>query len=269
MGHQSNEARKALRAYAHDLQSTARRGGLDSVAAAAKKDDASVKLSDSGGPPQLVIAAVAVCAVLVGGIGLAITNSSTPSVERQQTDSTSAQSRSVTAVFARNGSIPTSLAIQAFSDLGMTRTVEALRAAADAGVDSFERVRDARSRLVAIVRTKLEANETVSESDPDIAIAVAALTDAVRPPGLDPEWIPPGQGGTPPGQDPDFVPPGQDPDFVSPGQDPDFVPPGQDPDFVPPGQDPDDRSPSDTAPGQTKDPNPNKGSGSNNGNGKP
>jgi len=251
MGHPSNEARKALRAYAHDLQTTAQRGGLISSVGTSKQDDASVQFSGSGAPHQLAMAAVAVCAVLLGGIGLAAATNSTPPAQSQQADSVSAQPSSVTAVFARTGSIPTSQAIQAFSDLGMTRTVEALRAAADAGVDSSETVIEALSRLMGLVGAKLEANETVSEADFDIAIAIIALTDAVRPPGLDPGWIPPGQVGTPPGQDPLWTPPGQNDDFV------------------PPGQDTDGGSPSDTAPGQTKDPNPNKGSGNNNGNGKP
>jgi hypothetical protein len=206
------------------------------------------------------MAAAAVCVVLLGGIGFAAATSSTPPAQSEQANSVSAQPESFTAVFARTGSIPTSRAIQAFSDLGMTRTVEALRAAADAGVDSSPGVTDALSNLIELVGTKLKVNETVSESDLDVAVVVLALSIASRPPGLDLSRLPPGQGGTPPGQDPLWTPPGQDDDFVPPGEDPDFVPPGQDRDV---------NATSDTAPGQTKDPNSNKGSGNNSGEAKP
>ncbi len=245
MGHQSNEARKALRAYAHNLQTTAHRGGLVSSVGASKQDDASVQFSGSGAPHQLAMAAAAVCVVLLGGIGFAAATSSTPPAQSEQANSVSAQPESFTAVFARTGSIPTSQAIQAFSDLGMTRTVEALRAAADAGVDSSESVTDALSNLVEVVGRKLKTKGTVAESDLDVALAVAGLELAVPPPGLNPLWTPPGHGGEPPGQDPDF------------------------PNFVPPGQDSDREPGSDSAPGQTKEPNPNKGSGNNSGEGKP
>lgn len=42
--------------------------------------------------------------------------------------------------------------------------------------------------------------------------------------GQDEEFVPPGQGGVPPGQDDDQAPPGQDPDFVPPGQSIDWIP---------------------------------------------
>jgi hypothetical protein len=90
---------------------------------------------------------------------------------------------------------------------------------------------------LSVVESRIATEGRVNEDDLDVALAVMALEDAVRLPGLDLDRIVPGLGGTPPGLDPDF-PPGQNPDFIPPGLDPDSVPPGQDPDF-PPGQDPD------------------------------
>ncbi|GMQ93995.1 MAG: hypothetical protein BMS9Abin12_1477 [Acidimicrobiia bacterium] len=271
MGHQSDDARKALRAYARDLHATANLGGFSSSVGTSKQGDAPIQSSGSGAPHQLAIAAAIVSVVLLGGIGIASAANSVPDADSQHATPLSAQPASVTAVFARTGSVPTNQAIQAFIDLGMTRSMNALIAAAGTGIDSSAAVQLALAGVLAVTSEKLTAHGTVTESDLDVALAVTTLEQAVRPPGLDPNRLPPGLGGTPPGQDDDFVPPGrndlfvppgQDNDFVPPGQDELFVPQGQDPNLVPPGQNEDKENPGgrENAPGQNKE-EPGRGSG--------
>jgi len=262
MGHQSNHARKALRAYARDLQTTATRGGFSSSVGTSKQDDAPIQYSGSGAPHQLAIAAAVVGVVLLGGIGLASATNLAPDAQSQHVTPLSAQPASVTAVFARTGSVPTNQAIQAFNDLGMTRSMNALKAAAGTGIDSSPAVQLALAGVLAVTGEKLTTHGTVDESDLDVALAVATLEQAVRPPGLDPNRRPPGLGGTPPGQDDLFEPPGQNDLFVPPGQDENFVPPGQDDLFEPPGENEnkDDPGGRENAPGQNKE-QPGRGSG--------
>lgn len=251
MGHPTDDATRALRAYASDLQSTAQRGGLVSLVGASKQDDASVRFSGSGAPHQMALAAAVACVVLLGGIGLANSAGSTPPTQSEPVAASMSRPASFDAVFARAGNITTVNAIRAFADLGMTRSVAALSVASDAGVDSTPGVTGAVSSLFSVVADSLTRTGTVSESDLDVALAVAVLEQAARPPGLDPNRVSPGLGGTPPGQDPAWIPPGQDPEFVPPGQDPEFVPPGQE------------RGPETgklDAPGQSKVPNKSKGS---------
>ena len=237
MGHQSNEARKALRAYARDLQATAVRSAA-SLAGEPKQGDAPIQYSGSGAPHQLAIAAAVVCVVLLGGIGFASAVSSTPQAESQQANPMSAQSASASAVLARAGGASTAQAIRAFNDLGMSRSASALSTAEGTGTYSSTAVQEALADLVVVVTASLATSGEVFEADIDVALAVGLLEKAVLPPGLDPENLPPGLGGTaPPDQNPLWTPPGQDDDFTPPGQDDDFTPPGQDDDFTPPGQD--------------------------------
>jgi len=252
MGHQNSKAISALRAYARDLEATAR-GGAVSAVGASKQDDASTRFPGSGAPHQLAIAAVVVCVVLLGGIGIAAATFASPTTNGQHSILPSALPESVEVVISRAGGVSAIQAVQAFNDLGMTRAVNALNAAAGAGTDSSPNVQDALEALIGVTRDKLTQHGYVSETDLDIALAIMAYETATRPPGLDLDRLPPGQGGTPPGQDPIWTPPGQDPVFTPPGQDPVFTPPGQDPDFTPPGQDKDF-----TPPGQDKE-NPGRG----------
>jgi len=225
MGHQSNDARKALRAYARDLQSAAGSRAVVSSVGTSKQDDASTQFSGSGAPHQLAIASVVVCVVLLGGIGFASATNTTSTARAQNPVPISARSASVVAAFARTGSASTTQAVRAFNDLGMTRSANALDAATGTGTDLSPEVQEALMYLIAEVHEKLTANGFVSELDFDIGAVVHSLEAAVvRPPGLG-DWIPPGLGGTPPGLDPGFTPPGQD--GFTPGQD-GFTPPGQD-----------------------------------------
>jgi len=237
MGHQSNEARKALRAYARDLQSTAGRSAV-SFAGEPKQGDAPIQSSGSGAPHQLAIVAAVVCVALLGGIGFATAVKSPPQAESQQAIPLSAQSASASAVLARAGGASTTQAIRAFNELGMSRSASALSSAEGTGTASSTVVQEALANLLVVVGARLEASGEVSEADIDVALAVSVLEKAVLPHGLDADNLPPGLGGTtPPGQNPLWTPPGQDPDPAPPGQDDDFTPPGQDDDFTPPGQD--------------------------------
>ena len=228
MGHQSNDARKALRAYARDLQSAAGSRAVVSSVGTSKQDDASTQFSGSGAPHQLAIAAVVVCVVLLGGIGFASATNTTPTAKGRHAVSVSARSASVVAAFARTGTVSTTQAVRAFNDLGMARSASALDVAAGTGIDSSPEVQQALMYLIAAVHEKLTSNGYVSEFDFDIGAAVYSLeTAVVRPPGLSADWVPPGLGGTPPGQDEFWTPPGQNDDFQAPGQDPGFAPPGQ------------------------------------------
>ena len=234
MGHQSNDARKALRAYARDLQSAAGSGAVALSVGTSKQDDASTQFSGSGAPHQLAIAAVVVCVVLLGGIGFASATNTSPTAKGQQAVPVSARSASLVAAFARAGSVSTIQAVRAFNDLGMTRSANALDAAAGTGTDLSPEVQEALMYLIAEVHDKLTANGFVSEVDFDIGAAVHSLESAaVLPPRLNGDWAPPGLGdwappglgvwvppglrGTPPGLDPESTP-GQD-GFTPPGQD--------------------------------------------------
>ena len=227
MGHQSNDARSALRAYARDLQTSAHRGGVASPVGAPKQDDAPTQFLGSGAPHQLAIAAAVVCVVLLGGIGFARATSTEAPAELLQASPASAPSGSWAAVLTRDSNVSTAQAIRAFSDLGLSRSADILRSAGESGIDTSPAFQQALAHLVSVIDKRISATGHVDENDLGVTLAVIALEDAVRPPGLDVNRIAPGLGGTPPGLDPAFVPPGQDPAFVPPGQDPDFTPPGQ------------------------------------------
>jgi hypothetical protein len=227
MGHQSNDARDALRAYADDLHTSAVRGGVASPVGASKQDDAPTQFLGSGAPHQLAMAAAVVCVVLLGGIGFARVSGSESPAGPQQTSPASAPSGSWGAVLTRDSNVSTAQAIRAFSDLGLQRSADILRSAGESGSDASPAFQQALAHLVAVVDERISSVGHVDESDVGVAFAIIALSDTMRPPGLDVDRIAPGLGETPPGIDPTFLAPSQDTDFVAPGQDPDFVPPGQ------------------------------------------
>jgi hypothetical protein len=234
MGHQSNDARKALHAYARDLHSTAGRGGFASPVGTSKQGDAPNQFLGSGAPHQLAIAAAVVCVVLLGGIGLAAAR---PAADagNQQARSMSTRPTALSAVLPPAGNGSTAQAIRAVNDLGMSRSVTALRTVGGTRIDSSPAFQDGLAYLLSVVENRLATEGRVNEADLDVALAIMALEDAARPPGLDLGRIVPGLGDTPPGQNPEFIPPGQDPEFIPRGQEEGDSssrenPPGQDKD---------------------------------------
>ncbi|MEN8041625.1 MAG: hypothetical protein ABFR95_09000 [Actinomycetota bacterium] len=224
MGHQT-DARKALRDYAHDLHSSAPGAGLS--AGGSKQDDASIQLTGSGAPHQLAIAAVVVCVVLLGGIGLAAVAPSTDQSADQFPVEVTAQPQNAAAILAMGDGTATTNAIRAFNDLGMDRARDALMDSILNGTDSLPSVQQALATLLAVVDQKLSQDGQVDESDPDVVLAINVVESAVRrPPGLDPEGVTPGTAD--PGSHEIFF-------WIAPGRDPNFVPPGRDPLWTPPG----------------------------------
>ena len=239
MGHQSNEAMEALRAYARDLHTVANRSGSVASIGTSKQDDAPTQFRGSGAPHQLAIAAAVVCVVLLGGIGFVnATNAPDPAGD-EVTNPPSAQAVSAVAVFARTGGVSTSQAIRAFSALGLPRAAEALDVATSAGTDSSPAVKLALAALVDAIDKRVDADQPIVEEDMEISLAIAALESAVRPPGLDPNRLRPGLGETPPGQDPVWLAEVRDNGILRPTVDPILVPPEKDKD-----------NGRDTAPGQ-------------------
>jgi hypothetical protein len=230
MGHQSNDAREALRAYARDLHTAANRSGSVASIGTSKQDGAPTQFLGSGAPHQLAIAAAVVCVVLLGGIGfVSATNASDPAGD-ELTNPPSAQTVSAVAVFARTGGASTSQAIRAFSALGLPRAAEALDVAASAGTDSSPAVKLALTELVDAIDSKIGADQPIIEEDMAISLAISELESAVRPPGLDPNRLRPDLEGTPPGQDPTWLEEVRTGGILGPTKDPILVPPEQDKD---------------------------------------
>ena len=165
MGHQSNDARDALRAYADDLHTSAVRGGVASPVGASKQDDAPTQFLGSGAPHQFAIAAAVVCVVLLGGIGFVNATSTTDPARDELTNPPSAQTASAVAVFARTGDVSTSHAIRAFNDLGLSRAAEALDVAASAGTDSSPAVKLALTELVDAIDKRVGVDQPIVEED--------------------------------------------------------------------------------------------------------
>jgi hypothetical protein len=255
MAHQSNQARQALRAYARDLHTTESRGRFAASIGTPKQDDAPTQFLGSGAPHQLAIAAAVVCVVLLGGIGFVSATNATDPAGDELTNPPSAQAASAVAVFARAGGATTSQAIRAFSDLGLPRAAEALDVAASAGTDSSPAVRLALAELVVAIDNRINSYQPVVEGEMAISLAIAGLESAVRPPGLEPNRVPPGLGGTRPGQDPAWLAQVRDNGILKPTADPILVPPKMD---KPEPEDTDNGR--DTAPGQQKE-NPGRGGG--------
>lgn len=252
MGHQSIDAREALRAYARDLHSAASRSGSVASIGTSKQDDAPTQFLGSGAPHQLAIAAAVVCVVLLGGIGFVNAINTADPASDALTNPPSAQAVSTVAVFAGTGGVSTSQAIRAFSDLGLSRAAEALDVAASAGIDSSPAVKLALAELVATIDSKIAADQPIVEEDMAILLAIAELESAVRPPGLDPSRLSPSLGGTPPGQDPAWLSEVRDNGILGPTEDPILVPPKKEP--AEPQNTADDKvNGRDTAPGQQKE----------------
>jgi hypothetical protein len=119
-------------------------------------------------------------------------------------------------------------AVNLFRSNGLEIAAQMVENAVDAGLHTSPESVAAIAELSALVAVHDGDPMANILADAKVVSALVRLNQATRPPGLDPNWIPPGLGGVPPGQDDDFVPPGQDDDFVPPGQDDDFVPPGRD-----------------------------------------
>jgi hypothetical protein len=197
----------------------------------------------------LAIAAAVVCVVLLGGIGFVSATAATDPAGDKLTNPPSAQTVSAVAVFVRTGGASTSQAIRAFSDLGLPRAAEALDVAASAGTDSSPTVKLALTELVDAIDKRVDADEPIVEEDIAISLAIAGLESAVRPPGLDPNWLRPGLGVTPPGQDSAWPQEVRDNGILRPTVDPILVPPEKDK-----------ASGRDTAPGQQEE-KPERGGG--------
>ncbi|NHZ71309.1 MAG: hypothetical protein GWP18_06670, partial [Proteobacteria bacterium] len=226
MGHRDQNAIDELRAYARDIENATSRGGLQRVGRP-DQDDARFKKPTSGAPHQLAVAALVACVVLIGSI-VALVGAPENSKSAGGAIVADGSSHVAGSSFLTYGNSPAQ-AMRVFSSIGMPRVVAALSAASEAGVFSDPATTSALADVRMIIDEYIRSGRTIDESSEPLASAVDDLEDAVRPPGLDPDVDPPGQGGTPPGQDPEFTPPGQDPEFTPPGQDPEFTPPGQDP----------------------------------------
>jgi hypothetical protein len=259
MGHQSNEATEALRAYARDLHITASRGGSSASIGASKQGDAPAQFFGSGAPHQLAIAAAVVCVVLLGGIGLAAATNYAPAATDEPMDLPSAQTASAVAVLAGTGSGSTSQAIRAFSDLGLPRAAEALEAAAGAGTDSSPAVETALAEVVATVNGLIAADRPISQDDVALSLAITELESTVWPPGLDPDRVGPSLGGIPPGLDTTWLDSVRTDGILRPTDDPILVPTKKDKTEAQEDADPQGTG-RDTAPGQQKD-KPQRGGG--------
>jgi len=228
MGHRNDDALSALRAYARDLDATPGSGSLQVVGGSDQDGAYGNKPGSSGAPHQLAIAAVAVGVVLIGSIGIVSARStsgvnigSTPSVSQTAT----AQPTTPDNLAHSRGMAN---AAKAYNSIGLVRTAAAIESAITSGMDASPAFMTALEDVRGIVASSVLSGAGLDESVEPLEDAVLALeSSASRPPGLDADTVPPGQGGTPPGQDPTFTPPGQDPTFTPPGQDPTFTPPGQ------------------------------------------
>jgi len=232
MGHR-RDAIEALRAYAHDLDSTMGDGGIERVGSA-HQDDATVSGPGYGAPHHgLIVGAVGV--VLVGLVGVwamtgpprggAVVTLEVPPVTPAVTATPAGTSNAAFGVRA----------VARFTTLGLVTAADAVEQAMDSGLDQDEAVVAAISRVLALTESYEFADDP--SQDPEVMAAVATLVTLTRPPGLDPDRAPPGHGGVPPDQDDTFTPPGQDDTFTPPGQDDTFTPPGRDDTFTPPGRD--------------------------------
>jgi hypothetical protein len=253
MGHQSDDARNALRAYARDLHATANRGGFAAPVGTSKQGDAPIQFLGSGAPHQLAIAAAVVCVVLLGGIGLAAATNSADVPEADLTQKAIALEESSSAALITTERISTPNAIRALHDLGLSRAAGALDEAADAGLDSSPAVQQAVDRLFTIIGTRLDSADQIRENEVVMALAIADLESAARPRGLDIAQVRSGSADLPPGLDDVWLEQVRKRSTVDSTESSTLLPPGQIRDQKP-------NAVRDSAPGQTKE-KPEKGSG--------
>jgi hypothetical protein len=226
MGHR-HDAVEALRVYAQSLEGAIDDGLVQRVGSAYQDDARPV--TSSLGAPQLKALVGLVGVVLVGlvGTGVLAANLATPSPVTPTLDAspTAPDSPASTPVVLPEPA--TNIAIRALARIGSSEGLAAVTYAMATDVDQDPAVS-------AIIDTIADLSSSIAVGTTDLAAsvqleqAIDQLIAIVRPPGLDPDWTPPGLGGVAPGQDDTFIPPGQDDTFVPPGQDDTFVPPGRD-----------------------------------------
>ena len=242
MGNRATDAVAALRAYAREIEADVERSAHAPLPVSRHGD---VTMPSASAGARFIAPLVIVSAVVMGLAGTAVallgTRSATPPVAAPLLEATADSAPLVNeppaTVFAER-------AVLRLRTSGLDTAATSIETAVQRGIVERADVQAAIASLMAVLDERVGVDIEALLSDPVVLAASNMLEAIVRPPGLDPDFTPPGLGGTPPGQDPDFTPPGNDPDFVPPGQDDDFVPPGQDDDFVPPGQD-EDRTPPD------------------------
>jgi hypothetical protein len=210
MGHR-HDAIEALRAYARDVENTAN-GGVVSPVGSTNQDDAAATGPAHGAPHLLAASAVAASVVLVGAIAIS-------GIVGMSRDADPAAGTSQTTLSTPATPAPlTATAVRALNEHGLTQAAQNVLLAMSAGTDESPEVADALQAVLDRIDAIVASGVAVTNADPDLETALANLEEATRPPGLDPDRLPPGQGGTAPGQDPTFVQPGQDPTFVQPGR---------------------------------------------------
>jgi hypothetical protein len=253
MGHQSNDARKALLAYARDLHSTAGRGGFVSPVGTSKRDDAPNQFLGSGAPHQLAIAAAVVCVVLLGGIGLATATNSADAPKTGPTQPASVQVEGTSARLINAERMSTPNAIRALHDLGLSRAADALDTAAGAGIDSSPAVLRAIQRIFDITDVRLDSAQQVRETEVIMALAIADLEAATRPRGLDIAQVRSGRENLSPGLNIVWLEQVRKRSTIASTENPTLIPPGQIKAKKP-------NTARDSAPGQAKE-KPEKGGG--------
>jgi hypothetical protein len=210
MGHRQ-DAIEALRAYARDVETTINGGAVSSVGSTSQ-DDAAATSPAPGAPHLLAVSAVAASVVLVGAIAIS-------GVIGMSEDANATPDASPTTLSTPVASGPSSAtAVRALNEHGLTQAAQNVLLAMSAGIDESPAATEALEAVFDRIDALVASGAPVTETDSELAAALAILEEATRPPGLDTDRLPPGQGGTPPGQDPTFTPPGQDPTFTPPGQ---------------------------------------------------
>ncbi|HSJ71236.1 MAG TPA: hypothetical protein VLA29_06285 [Acidimicrobiia bacterium] len=256
MGHR-HDAVEALRAYAQSLEEAIDDGSVHRVGSA-YQDDARPVTSDLGAP-QLRVLVGLVGVVLVGLVGTGVVAAT---LAPQSDDASPSTADTLAASQVVLPEPATNSAIRALARIGSTDGLAAVTYAMATDSDRDPAV-SAIIAIIADLSSRLANGAADFGASIELEQAIDELIAIIRPPGLDPDWTPPGLGGVAPGQDDTFVPPGQDDTFVPPGQDDttppgqgDTTPPGQEDKTIPPGQE--DKS---KPPGQDNDPDPGTANG--------
>jgi len=213
---------EALRAYAREIEAT-----VDAAApvrvGSSHQDEALSPSARKGAAPLLPLAVVSFA--LVGAVALAATVGSSRTAISESTAPSSIAT--TTATIQKQATPNAERAVLLLASRGLTDTATVIEDLISSGMADEPSVAAAIEALRAVVETRSSLTARTLAFDPAVIAAIGLLEAATRPPGLDPDRIPPGQGGTPPGQDETFTPPGQDETFTPPGQDETFTPPGQ------------------------------------------